>query len=121
MGSEAKSGAQIGPVHRGQRDQRRVRVPWHHRDDLPMRRSPTQRPNTSFGLTEPRGRGHGRRLCALATGNTAMISLHTYPGLASGMFNIRNAQLAGIPSSSSTGPKTVAFLIHNPVSGRPQH
>ena len=34
---------------------------------------------------------------SLATGKTAMVSLHTYPGLASGMFNLRNAYLSGVP------------------------
>lgn len=36
---------------------------------------------------------------SLATGKTAMVSLHTYPGLASGMFNLRNAYLAGFRCS----------------------
>ena len=34
---------------------------------------------------------------SIVTGKIAMVSLHTYPGLASGMFNLRNAYLAGVP------------------------
>ena len=34
---------------------------------------------------------------ALITGKPSMVSLHTYPGLANGMFNMRNALMAGVP------------------------
>ena len=71
-----------------------------------------------LGLTEPVVVGMAAGY-ALATGNTAMISLHTYPGLASGMFNIRNAQLAGIPLFIVNGTEDSRFLIHNPVLGGP--
>jgi benzoylformate decarboxylase len=56
---------------------------------------------------------------ALATGKTAMVSLHTYPGLASGMFNLRNAYLSGIPLFVVNGTEDSRFLVHNPVLGGP--
>jgi benzoylformate decarboxylase len=56
---------------------------------------------------------------SLATGSTAMVSLHTYPGLASGMFNLRNAYLSGIPLFVVNGTEDSRFLIHNPVLGGP--
>ena len=56
---------------------------------------------------------------SLATGKTAMVSLHTYPGLASGMFNLRNAYLSGIPMLVVNGTEDSRFLIHNPVLGGP--
>jgi benzoylformate decarboxylase len=56
---------------------------------------------------------------SLATGRTAMVSLHTYPGLASGMFNLRNAYLSGIPMLVVNGTEDSRFLIHNPVLGGP--
>lgn len=56
---------------------------------------------------------------SLATGKTAMVSLHTYPGLASGMFNLRNAYLSGIPLFVVNGTEDSRFLIHNPVLGGP--
>jgi benzoylformate decarboxylase len=56
---------------------------------------------------------------SLATGKTAMVSLHTYPGLASGMFNLRNAYLSGIPLLVVNGTEDSRFLIHNPVLGGP--
>ena len=34
---------------------------------------------------------------ALITGKPSIVSLHTYPGLANGMFNMRNALMAGVP------------------------
>ena len=71
-----------------------------------------------LGLTEPTVVGMAAGY-ALATGRTAMVSLHTYPGLASGMFNIRNAQLAGIPLFIVNGTQDSHFLIHNPVLGGP--
>lgn len=71
-----------------------------------------------LGLTEPVVVGIASGY-ALATGRTAMVSLHTYPGLASGMFNIRNAQLSGIPLFIMNGTEDSRFLIHNPVLGGP--
>jgi benzoylformate decarboxylase len=56
---------------------------------------------------------------ALATGKTAMVSLHTYPGLASGMFNLRNAYLSGVPLFVVNGTEDSRFLVHNPVLGGP--
>ncbi len=56
---------------------------------------------------------------SLATGKTAMVSLHTYPGLASGMFNLRNAYLSGVPLFVVNGTEDSRFLIHNPVLGGP--
>lgn len=71
-----------------------------------------------LGLTEPTVVGIAAGY-SLATGKTAMVSLHTYPGLASGMFNIRNAQLAGVPLFLMNGTEDSHFLIHNPVLGGP--
>lgn len=71
-----------------------------------------------LGLTEPVVVGMAAGY-ALATTSTAMVSLHTYPGLASGMFNIRNAQLAGIPLFIVNGTEDSHFLIHNRVLGGP--
>ena len=71
-----------------------------------------------LGLTEPTVVGIAAGY-SLATGKTAMVSLHTYPGLASGMFNIRNAQLAGVPLFIMNGTEDSHFLIHNPVLGGP--
>jgi benzoylformate decarboxylase len=71
-----------------------------------------------LGLTEPVVVGVAAGY-ALATGRTALVSLHTYPGLASGMFNIRNAQLSGIPMLIMNGTEDSRFLIHNPVLGGP--
>jgi benzoylformate decarboxylase len=56
---------------------------------------------------------------SLVTGKTAMVSLHTYPGLASGMFNLRNAYLSGIPLFVVNGTEDSHFLVHNPVLGGP--
>ncbi|MFY9330794.1 MAG: thiamine pyrophosphate-binding protein [Candidatus Nanopelagicales bacterium] len=71
-----------------------------------------------LGLTEPVVVGMAAGY-SIATGSTAMVSLHTYPGLASGMFNIRNAQLAGVPLFIVNGTEDSHFLIHNPVLGGP--
>ena len=56
---------------------------------------------------------------SLATGKTAMVSLHTYPGLASGMFNLRNAYLSGVPLFVVNGTEDSRFLVHNPVLAGP--
>ena len=56
---------------------------------------------------------------ALITGKPSMVSLHTYPGLANGMFNMRNALMAGVPLFVINGQQDSRFLIHNPVLGAP--
>jgi benzoylformate decarboxylase len=56
---------------------------------------------------------------ALVTGKPAVVSLHTYPGLANGMFNMRNALMAGVPLLVVNGQQDSRFLIHNPVLGAP--
>lgn len=56
---------------------------------------------------------------ALVTGRPAVVSLHTYPGLANGMFNMRNALMSGVPLLVINGQQDSRFLIHNPVLGAP--
>jgi benzoylformate decarboxylase len=56
---------------------------------------------------------------ALVTGKPSIVSLHTYPGLANGMFNMRNALLSGVPMLVINGQQDSRFLIHNPVLGAP--
>ena len=56
---------------------------------------------------------------ALMTGKPSVVSLHTYPGLANGMFNMRNALMAGVPMLVINGQQDSRFLIHNPVLGAP--
>jgi benzoylformate decarboxylase len=56
---------------------------------------------------------------ALITGKPSVVSLHTYPGLASGMFNMRNALMSGVPLLVINGQQDSRFLIHNPVLGAP--
>jgi benzoylformate decarboxylase len=56
---------------------------------------------------------------ALVTGKPSLVSLHTYPGLANGMFNMRNALMAGVPLFVINGQQDSRFLIHNPVLGAP--
>ncbi len=56
---------------------------------------------------------------ALITGKPSVVSLHTYPGLANGMFNIRNALMSGVPLLVINGQQNSRFLIHNPVLGAP--
>jgi benzoylformate decarboxylase len=56
---------------------------------------------------------------ALITGKPSIVSLHTYPGLANGMFNLRNALLSGVPLLVINGQQDSRFLIHNPVLGAP--
>ena len=56
---------------------------------------------------------------ALITGKPSIVSLHTYPGLANGMFNMRNALMAGVPLLVINGQQDLRFLIHNPVLGAP--
>ena len=56
---------------------------------------------------------------ALITGKPSIVSLHTYPGLANGMFNMRNALMSGVPLLVVNGQQDLRFLIHNPVLGAP--
>lgn len=56
---------------------------------------------------------------ALVTGKPSIVSLHTYPGLANGMFNMRNALMSGVPLLVINGQQDSRFLIHNPVLGAP--
>jgi benzoylformate decarboxylase len=56
---------------------------------------------------------------AMMTGKPSIVSLHTYPGLANGMFNMRNALLSGVPMLVINGQQDSRFLIHNPVLGAP--
>jgi benzoylformate decarboxylase len=56
---------------------------------------------------------------AMITGKPSLVSLHTYPGLANGMFNMRNALLSGVPLLVVNGQQDSRFLIHNPVLGAP--
>jgi benzoylformate decarboxylase len=56
---------------------------------------------------------------ALITGKPSIVSLHTYPGLANGIFNMRNALMAGVPLLVINGQQDSRFLIHNPVLGAP--
>lgn len=56
---------------------------------------------------------------ALITGKPSIVSLHTYPGLANGMFNMRNALMSGVPMLVINGQQDSRFLIHNPVLGAP--
>jgi len=58
---------------------------------------------------------------ALITGKPSIVSLHTYPGLANGMFNMRNALMAGVPLLVINGQQDSRFLIHNPVLGAPNN
>ena len=56
---------------------------------------------------------------AMITGKPSIVSLHTYPGLANGMFNLRNALMSGVPLLVINGQQDSRFLIHNPVLGAP--
>jgi benzoylformate decarboxylase len=56
---------------------------------------------------------------ALITGKPSVVNLHTCPGLANGMFNVRNALMAGVPLLVVNGQQDSRFLIHNPVLGAP--
>jgi benzoylformate decarboxylase len=56
---------------------------------------------------------------ALITDKPSVVKLHTYPGLANGMFNMRNALMAGVPLLVVNGQQDSRFLIHNPVLGAP--
>jgi benzoylformate decarboxylase len=45
----------------------------------------------------------------LITGKPSVVSLHTYPGLANGMFNMRNALMAGVPLLLINGQQIHVF------------
>ena len=53
------------------------------------------------------------------TGKPAVVSLHTYPSLANGMFNMRYALMSDVPLLVVNGQQDSRFLIHNPVLGAP--
>lgn len=52
---------------------------------------------------------------ALITGKPSIVSLHTYPGLANGMFNMRNALMAGVPLLVVNGQQD--FTLSHSQSG----
>ena len=52
---------------------------------------------------------------ALITGKPSIVSLHTYPGLANGMFNMRNALLSGVPLLVINGQQD--FTLSHSQSG----
>ncbi len=56
---------------------------------------------------------------ALITGKPSVLNLHTYPGLASGLFNTRNAFVSGVPLLIINGQQDTRLLIHNPVLSGP--
>ena len=56
---------------------------------------------------------------ALVTEKPSVVNLHTYPGLANGMFNMRNALSSEIPLLVINGTQDSRFLIHNPPLGAP--
>src|SRR3990167_1158553 len=56
---------------------------------------------------------------ALVTKQPALLHIHTYPGLANTMFNLRNAFEAGIPLLVIAGQQDTHLLIHNPVLSGP--
>lgn len=56
---------------------------------------------------------------ALITNKAAIVNIHTYPGLANALFNMKNAHDAGIPLLVIAGQQDTRFLIHNPVLAAP--
>ena len=56
---------------------------------------------------------------ALITNKAAVVNIHTYPGLANALFNMKNAHDAGIPLLVIAGQQDTRFLIHNPVLAAP--
>lgn len=56
---------------------------------------------------------------ALITGKPAVVNIHTYPGLANALFNMKNAHDSGIPLLVIAGQQDTRFLIHNPVLSAP--
>lgn len=56
---------------------------------------------------------------ALITKQPAIVNIHTYPGLANALFNMKNAYDSGIPLLVIAGQQDTRFLIHNPVLGAP--
>lgn len=56
---------------------------------------------------------------ALITNKPAVVNIHTYPGLANALFNMKNAHDAGIPLLVIAGQQDTRFLIHNPVLAAP--
>jgi len=56
---------------------------------------------------------------ALITKKPAVVNIHTYPGLANALFNMKNAYDSGIPLLVIAGQQDTRFLIHNPVLAAP--
>ncbi|MCD8537195.1 MAG: thiamine pyrophosphate-binding protein [Burkholderiaceae bacterium] len=56
---------------------------------------------------------------ALIKNKPAVVNIHTYPGLANALFNMKNAHDAGIPLLVIAGQQDTRFLIHNPVLSAP--
>ena len=58
---------------------------------------------------------------ALITGKPSIVSLHTYPGLANGMFNMRNALMAGGAIASYQWAARFTFSDSQSGARRAQH
>jgi benzoylformate decarboxylase len=59
---------------------------------------------------------------ALITGKPSIVSLHTYPGLANGMFNMRNALMAGVTRRrrwQRLSPTACGTAVHRPLVDTP--
>ncbi len=52
---------------------------------------------------------------ALKSGKTAVVNIHTYPGLANAMSNMFNAYTTGIPMLVVAGQQNRKHLIHKPI------
>ncbi len=52
---------------------------------------------------------------ALITKKPAVVNIHTFPGLANALFNMKNAYDSGIGLLVIAGQQDTRFLIHNPV------
>lgn len=56
---------------------------------------------------------------AMITNKPSLLHIHTYPGIANAMFNLRNAHEAGLPIFVIAGQQDTRVLIHNPVLSGP--
>jgi benzoylformate decarboxylase len=56
---------------------------------------------------------------AMITGKPVVVSLHTYPPLAHGMFNMRSALMSGASLLVVNGQQDSRVRIHIPVLGAP--
>ncbi len=52
---------------------------------------------------------------AIKSGKTAVVNIHTYPGLANSMSNLFNAYTSGIPMLVVAGQQNRKHLIHKPI------